>query len=495
MKSEVLWGNIIYMKKYRNYINGKWVDPLTDKWIGNINPATGELIGNYPGSGHEDINAATEAAKGACKEWRRRTGPGRAEYLMKAAEFLKRNIESFAKELCLEMGKPLNECIGDVQEAIDMAVFCAGEGRRNLGMVTSSEIPDRTVMAYRHPIGVAGAITPWNYPMAMPAWKVMPALITGNAVILKPAEDTPHSSVNFARAFEYACLPDGVFNLVMGSGEEAGEALVMQEGVGVISFTGSTEVGTKIAEKCPRLLKRTALEMGGKNAVVVLADADLELAVREITRAVFATSGQRCSSAGRIIVEDDVTEELTEKLVKAATGLKPGNGLDENSDLGPLINKKSVDKVHNQVSEALGSGATLLCGGERAENGILGNGFFYLPTLISSVTPEMKIAQDEVFGPVACIIRAGDADNALEIANDIDYGLTAAVFTQDINKAMYFAREIETGAFFINTACVGAEIQLPFGGFKGSGNGCREGAHHMLDIYTEWKSVSIQHGQ
>jgi len=480
------------MEKHQNYIDGKWINPATNEWIENINPADGTKIGLYPRSDSRDIESATTAASKALKDWRNLPGPARADYLLKAADYLKIHINQFAKELCQEMGKTIDECVGDIQETIDMAIFCAGEGRRNLGMVTSSDMVNRTVMAYRQAIGVVGAITPWNYPMAMPAWKVMPALIMGNTVILKPAEDTPHSSINLLRAFEEAGLPNGVLNLAMGIGEEAGEALVSQEGVNLISFTGSTDVGTSIAQKCPAQYKRVSLEMGGKNAVVVMADADLEQAVQGIIRSVFATCGQRCASAGRIIVEESLVEELIPRVLEAAGNLKQGSPLDPAVDIGPVINSVRLEAIHQSVSEAIGGGAELLCGGGIATEASLEKGHFYKPTLLASVTPDMDIAQAETFGPVASFLPVKDLTHALEVSNDIKYGLTAAIFTKDIDKAMVFAREVEAGAVFVNTACVGAEMQLPFGGMKGSGNGRREGAHHMLDIYSEWKSVSIQ---
>lgn len=482
------------MKKHRNFIHGTWVAPATNEWIDNKNPATGESLGSFPRSGSNDIAAATAAARQAFKPWRNTPAPVRAEFLQKAADVISAHREEFARDLCREMGKPWKECLADVQEAIDMARFSAGEGRRNLGMVTSSELPNRTVMAFREPAGIVGAITPWNYPMAMPAWKVMPALIAGNTAILKPAEDTPCSALNLARAFEAAELPPGVFNVVVGIGEEAGQALVGQEGVNVISFTGSTRVGTMIAEQCPQQHKRVALEMGGKNAVLVLADADLNLAATGIIRSVFATSGQRCSSAGRIIAEESIVAPLTELLLKATKKLVIGNGMDPDTDLGPIINEVRLAHIEAAVAEALEQGAQALCGGERAVEGVLEQGFFYQPTLLDHVSPDMPIAQKETFGPVASILRARDIHHALEIANGVDYGLTSAIFTRDINKALFMAKNIEVGSFFVNTACVGAEINLPFGGLKGSGNGRREGAHHALDIYTEWKTVSIQGG-
>ena len=480
------------MDKYQNFIDGRWCDPSSQKWLDNRDPATGDTIGMYPRSGLADIEKAVSAARKAQESWRWTPPPVRAQFLLRAADFLKSNIDVFSEELCREMGKPIAECRGDVQEAIDMAIFCAGEGRRNLGMVTSSEIPNRTVIAFREPLGVVGAITPWNFPMGMPAWKVMPALITGNAVILKPAEDTPHSAINLIRAFEHAGLPPGVLNLVSGLGEEAGKALVAQEGVDAISFTGSTEVGTSIAERCPRQFKRVALEMGGKNAVIVLDDADVDLAVKGIVRSVFGMAGQRCTSAGRIIVDRQIAEPLTEKLIEAANGLRLGKGLDEDTEIGPIINETRLSNIHRDVLEALDQGATLLCGGERATEGELKKGYFYKPTLLSNVMPDMKIAQEETFGPVASIIPFNDLTGALRITNDVKYGLSAAVYTNSLDKAMFFAHRVRVGAFFINTACVGAELQLPFGGMKASGNGRREGAHHMLDIYTEWKTVAIQ---
>jgi len=481
------------MRKQQNYIGGQWCDADSGQVMSNVNPATGETIALYPRSSSVDIETAISSARGALREWRNTPAPARGAFLYDVAGYLKQNIQDFGADVCNEMGKTLKESIGDIQESIDMAEFCAGEGRRNLGMVTSSEHQNRFVLAYREPLGVAGAITPWNYPMAMPAWKIMAALITGNTVVLKPAEDTPQSALNLAKAFETAGLPPGVLNVVIGTGEEAGAALVDQPGVDVISFTGSTEVGKSIAAKCPGLNRRVALEMGGKNAVIVLADADLDNAISGILHSVFATSGQRCSSAGRIIVEEAVVGKLTAALVDAIKTLRIGNGMAKDTDLGPLINAERLASVENQVETARKAGALVLCGGERATEGDLKHGHFYKPTLLSAVTPDMPMAQEETFGPVAIILPVRDCAHAIEVANGIDYGLTASVYTQNIDKAMVVAREIEVGAFFVNSACVGAEIHLPFGGRKASGNGRREGAHHMLDIYTEWKSVSIDY--
>jgi aldehyde dehydrogenase (NAD+) len=480
------------MQKHQNFIKGQWLDPLSEDWFENKNPANGEILGLFPRSGPNDIDIAVKAAKAAQKEWKNIPGPKRAEYLLKAADFLSVNKESFARDLCSEMGKVLDECYGDIQETIDMAVFCAGEGRRSLGITTNSEIPDRTVFSERSPIGVVGAITPWNYPMAMPAWKVMPALITGNAVVLKPAEDTPQSAVNFVKAFEYAGLPEGVLNLVNGFGEEAGWDLVNHREVNLISFTGSTDVGTKIAQQCPSTFKRVSLEMGGKNVVIILKDCDLNEAISGIIKSVFATSGQRCTSAGRIIIEKDVYNEVISGVLEKAKELVIGSGFEEETDIGPIINENQLIDVHKDVLKAIKQGGKLLCGGRSINPEHMNGGYFYEPTLITNVNPQTEIAKKETFGPVALIFQANDLSHAIEIANDIPYGLSAGIFTNDINKVLKFKDDIEAGAIFVNAACVGAEIQLPFGGMKGSGNGRREGAHHMLDIYTEWKSVSIQ---
>jgi len=481
------------MEKYYNYINAEWKEAVSGKYFKNFNPSNGVILGEFPDSGKEDIAMAQESADEAFKGWRSLTGPARSDYLLKIAEFLHTNKKEFAIELCNEMGKVFDECLGDVQEAIDMAVFCAGEGRRNLGMVSSSEHPHRFVSAFRQPMGVVGAITPWNYPMAMPAWKIFPALITGNTVILKPAEDTPLSAINLAKAAEYAGLPKGVLNIVHGYGENAGDALVNQRGVKLISFTGSTEVGMSIAEKCAHQNKRVALEMGGKNAVIVLSDADIDLAVKGILKSVFATSGQRCTSAGRIIVANRIKRTLIKKLLQEALKLKVGNGYDLDTDMGPIINKERLNKINKDVITAIKNGAELICGGKIATEDELHKGNFFEPTLLSNVSPEMEIAQKETFGPVAVILPFKNEKEALEIANNIPYGLTAAIFTKNINKAMHFSHNVEVGSLFVNTACVGAEINIPFGGLKASGNGFREGAHHMLDIYTEWKSLSIQY--
>ncbi|HJQ71623.1 MAG TPA: aldehyde dehydrogenase family protein [Blastocatellia bacterium] len=481
--------------EYRNFIGGEWVAPSSNEYIENRSPADSrELVGRFPASTAEDVGRAVEAAAEAFKKWRKTPAPRRAEILYKAGEILIRRKEEFARDMTREMGKVLKEARGDVQEAIDMTYFIAGEGRRLHGFTTKAELPNKYAMCTREPIGVCGLITPWNFPMAIPSWKILPALVCGNAVVIKPAEDTPLSTYNFVAACTEAGVPAGVLNVVAGHGEEAGAALVNHPKVRLISFTGSTEVGRIVGQAAAASDKICSLEMGGKNVVMIMEDADLDLAVEGVLWGAFGTSGQRCTAASRVVVHKKVAKRFTSKLVAATKEMKLGNGLSERTDVGPVINQDAVNKILGYIEIGQREDkAKLLCGGDRVERGDLKHGYFIEPTVFGGVKPEMRIAQEEIFGPVVSIIECRDLDHAIEIANGVRYGLSASIYTKDTNRAFRAMEDAETGIFYVNASTIGAEVHLPFGGTKATGNGHREGGTQVLDVFSEWKAVYVDY--
>jgi len=478
---------------YKNYIGGDWVPAKSGRVMETLNPATGEVLGLVPESGPEDVEAAVQAAARAYPSWRRTPAPRRAEILFRVAELILRRKEELARLMTQEMGKVLTETRGDVQEAIDMSYFIAGEGRRLHGYTTPSEMPHKAAYCLRAPLGVVGVITPWNFPMAIPSWKILPALVCGNTVVFKPASYTPLVGLKFVELFEEAGLPPGVLNVVTGPGGAAGEALVQHPQVRVISFTGSTETGLALAEKCARLGKRVSLEMGGKNAAIVLPDADLGLATDALIWSAFGTTGQRCTACSRIIVHRDVRAELTERLVERARRLRLGDGLQPDTDVGPVVSEGQLQRVHQYVEIGKAEGARLLTGGTRVTEGDLGRGYFYAPTIFDEVRPGMRIEQEEIFGPVTDLIETGSLEEAVAILNGTQYGLSASIFTRDINAAMAAVDDIETGIVYVNHGTIGAEVHLPFGGTKNTGNGHREGGEQALDVFSEWKAVYIDY--
>ncbi|MBI4552779.1 MAG: aldehyde dehydrogenase family protein [Candidatus Latescibacteria bacterium] len=479
------------MTTFHNYIGGRWVDTAPGRRFENINPATGEALGLFPRSSTEDVRKAVDAAEQAFTEWRLMPAPKRGEILFQAGQLLVERKEEVARDMTREMGKVLKEARGDVQEAIDMAFFAAGEGRRLLGTTSPPELPNKFGMSVRMPIGVVGIITPWNFPMAIPSWKIFPALVAGNTIVFKPARYTPHSAYNFVKTLEDAGLPGGVLNLVFGYADEVGDPLVADPRVGLISFTGSTSVGTKLATECPKTQKRVSLEMGGKNAITVLDDADVDLAIDGILWSAFGTTGQRCTAGSRVIVHRAVVDELTEKLVARTNKLRLGNGLDETVDVGPVVNENQLDTVHRYTEIGLAEGATLLCGGERATDGDLAKGFFYRPTLFGNVKPTMRIAQEEIFGPSTAIIPVDSFEEAIQVNNGTLYGLSSSIYTRDVNRAFAAMRDLYTGIVYVNSGTIGAEIHYPFGGTKGTGNGHREAGQTLLDAFTEWKTIYV----
>ncbi|MGH9369056.1 MAG: aldehyde dehydrogenase family protein [Thermoanaerobaculia bacterium] len=475
-----------------NSIGGEWIPSASGKTIENRNPADcDDLVGVFPDSGREDVEAAVAAARRAFPSWRDTPAPRRAEILYAAGEILKRDKEELARLMTREMGKVLAETRGDVQEAIDMAFLAAGEGRRLFGFTTPSELPNKFAMCVRQPIGVCALVTPWNFPMAIPAWKSMAALIAGNTIVIKPATDTPASVAALARVFEEAGLPPGVFNVVMGSGGAVGDPLVSHPDVKVVSFTGSTEVGRRISVACAPTFKRVHLEMGGKNAILVMDDADLDLAVDGAIWGAFGTTGQRCTASSRLLVHRKVYGPFLEKLVARAKALRVGNGLEPGVEMGPCVSEKQSESVARYVEIGKQEGAKLLSGGEKLTQGKLAKGWFFEPTIFADADATMRIACEEIFGPVTTVVPIASLEEGIRIANSVQYGLSGSIYTRDVNKAFVAMREFETGIFYVNSSTIGAEVHLPFGGMKNTGNGHREAGIAGLDVFTEWKSIYV----
>jgi len=481
------------IRTHRNYIGGEWVDALSGETFASDVPATGEPLGRFPRSSGADVDRAVQAAKEAFAQWRLVPAPERGAILLRFAQLLERDKQELTELMSREMGKVLAEAGGDVQEAIDMSVYMAGEGRRLFGHTTPSELRDKFQMSVRMPVGVVGAITPWNFPIAIPAWKLAPALVCGNTIVFKPAEDTPLLAERFVELLAEAGLPAGVVNLVHGTGEEAGDALVRHPDVRVITFTGSRETGVLVTRNAADTLKHVHLELGGKNGIIVMDDANLDLAVDGILWSAFGTSGQRCTAASRVIVHDDVYDELAKRLVARAETMRIGPGWDPETDLGPVINEEALEKIHSYTSIGVGEGADLLTGGEPATDGDLARGHYYRPTIFGGVEPGMRVAQEEIFGPTTSLLRVNGFEEAIAVANGIRYGLSSSIFTQDVNRAFRAMRDLEAGITYVNAGTTGAEVHLPFGGTKDTGNGHREAGQAALDVFTEWKSIYVDY--
>ena len=479
---------------FKNFISGEWRAASSLQTFENRNPANREdLIGLFPASTDKDVDAAVQAAKEAFSAWRLTPAPKRGELLYRVGELLRQYKEDIARAMTREMGKILKETRGDVQEGIDTAFYVAGEGRRLFGETTPAELPNKFAMSVRTPVGVCALITPWNFPMAIPTWKMFPALLCGNTVVLKPAEDTPATATRLVEILNEAGLPPGVVNLVHGRGEEVGAALVQHPDVQLVSFTGSAAVGREIAASCGRSLKRVSLELGGKNAQIVMEDADLELAVEGALWGAFGTTGQRCTATSRLIVHHAIAKRMTEALVARAQKLKIGYGLEESVDMGPLINQGARDKVLRYIEIGKQEGARLLIGGGIHDSGACAKGCFFQPTIFDQVKSGMRIAQEEIFGPVLSVIEVGSFEDAIQVLNDSSYGLSSSIYTQDVARAFRAIRDIETGITYINGPTIGAEVHLPFGGVKNTGNGHREAGTTVYDIFTEWKSVYVDY--
>jgi alpha-ketoglutaric semialdehyde dehydrogenase len=475
---------------FGNYIDGRW-SQTAPSTCDDRNPAdVRDVLGTFADSPTDDGLAAIEAARRAYDSWRLVPAPKRAEILFRAAQILVDRKEQFARDMTREMGKVLDEARGDVQEAIDMTYFLAAEGRRLYGQTVPSELPDKFAMSVRQPMGVCAVITPWNFPMAIPSWKMIPALVCGNTVVFKPSELSPLCAANFVRVLEEAGLPPGVVNLVNG-GPNIGELFTTHKDIAVVSFTGSTAVGRVVNQNAAPFFKKVHLEMGGKNCIMIMDDANLDLALEGCLWGGFGTTGQRCTAASRVIVHERVHDRFVEQFVARAKALRVGNGLDPQTQVGPLVSDKQLERVVGYVAIGQKEGARIACGGHRLDAGPYEHGFFHEPTVFVDVEPNMRIACEEIFGPVVAVLKCGSLDEAMAIGNGVPYGLSAALYTQDLNRAFRAMREMYTGIFYVNAPTIGAEVHLPFGGTKTTGNGHREAGNAALDVFSEWKSIYV----
>lgn len=474
------------VKSYNLYINGKQIKSSSKETFLSINPSTEQVLARFALGTRKDVDKAVEVAVQAQKKWSAIPAPRRGEILLEVANLLKKNKKRLAILESTEMGKILQEALGDVQEAIDIFEYMSGEGRRLFGHTTPSELPHKVCSTIRQPFGVVGLITPWNFPIAIPSWKIAPALICGNAIIFKPSSDTPMCAYELVKICEQAGVPKGVINIVTGSGKEVGTAIIKHPKISGISFTGSRDVGEFVTANAG--LKKVGLELGGKNPMVIMDDADLDLALQGVLFGAFGTTGQRCTAASRIIVHTKVFKEFEEMLVKKANKLRVGNPLKSSTEVGPLINKAAVEKVHSYTNIGKKEHAKLLCGGE-----ILGTkGFFYKPTIFTNVTPKMRIAQEEIFGPTTALMKTSNLKEAIQICNGVKYGLSASIYTNNIANAYFFIEQIESGIVYVNAPTIGAEVHLPFGGVKGTGTG-REAGWTGIEEFSNEKTVYIDY--
>lgn len=481
-------------RTYLNYISGEWRPSVSGETFDNTNPAhRGQVVGRFQKSVVADVDAALTAAQAALPAWRALPAPTRGEIILRAALILERDRDRLARQMTQEMGKPVKETQGDLQTAIDFGKFVAGEGRRAEGETVPSALDDKVCLTLRQPLGVVGIITPWNFPMAIPAWKTFPALLAGNTVLLKPASDTPLSSAALVEALIEAGVPAGVLNFITGPGGSLGDTIVTDPRVAMISLTGSTEVGKRVAELCGRDLRRVSLELGGKNAVIVMDDANLDEAVAAVSWGGFGTTGQRCTATSRVIVHQKVADAFAEKLAATAEKLHIGDGLLADTDMGPLVNQGRVGAVHEYTEIGKSEGATLLTGGRPLTGGELGEGAYYAPTIFTNVDAHMRIAQEEIFGPVVSIIPVRDYDEAISAANSTIYGLSCAIFTENARTVFRAMRDINSGLVYINAGTTGAEPHMPFGGTKQSGNGHRELGHKAVEEFSEIKTVFVSY--
>ncbi len=479
-----------FLQEYKLFINGEWLESSDGKTFNDINPATLELIGKIHKASDEDVKSAVDSAEEAFDSWSSTPAPQRAKILFRAARMLEERKEELARLMTTEMGKVLKEARGDVQEAIDIAYYAAGEGRRLLGETTPSELPDKFAMTVRRPIGVVGLITPWNFPLAIPAWKIMPALISGNTLVLKPASDTPIMAIELVKILTEAGLPKGVLNLVTGGGDTVGSAIIHNRKIRAVSFTGSLETGKWILGEAGKDMKRVSLELGGKNPIIVMDDADLDLAIDGIIWGAFGTTGQRCTAASRVIAHEKILPDLLKKLIGRTEKLRLGNGLDENTDVGPVINNSQLQKIAKYAGLGKNEGAELALGG-RIVHPL--PGYFFEPTIFTDVAPDMRIAREEIFGPVVSLLTACDLEEAIRIANSVEYGLSSSIYTGNIKNAFKAIEKIDAGITYINASTIGAEIHLPFGGVKSTGNGTREAGTTAIEEFTELKTVYIDY--
>ena len=476
------------MKTFQNFIGGEWVAPSTGEYFDNVNPAdTSDTIGRFPLSGIEDVERAVASAQRGFEKWRSTPAPARGDVLRRVGDIMVARKEELADLMTREMGKPLTETRGDVQEGIDTAYYAATEGRRLFGHTVPSEMRNKWAMSFRRPIGVSGIITPFNFPMAIPTWKMFPALLCGNACVFKPAEDVPHTATVLVEILLEAGLPPEVIQLVHGAGEVAGKAIVEHTQVPLVSFTGSTATGSIVGETCGRMHKRLSLEMGGKNAQIVLDDADLDLALEGVLWGAFGTTGQRCTATSRLILQSRIHDRFLGMLVDRARAMKLGDGRKAGTDVGPLVNAAALAKVEEYVDIGQAEGADLLCGGRRGQGADLDRGYFYEPTIFARVEAGSRLEQEEIFGPVLSVIRVQSVDEAFAINNDVKYGLSSSVYTRDVQVAFRALQDLDNGITYVNAPTIGAEAHLPFGGVKQTGNGHREGGWEVFEFYSETK--------
>ncbi|MFY1110454.1 MAG: aldehyde dehydrogenase family protein [Methanosarcinaceae archaeon] len=482
------------MQEYGLLIGGEWTDSSTGETFDDMNPATLENLAVLQVAGIDDVNRAVEAAKVGFELWSRTPPPKRAEVLFRAARILQARKEELASLMTQEMGKVLAETRGDVQEAIDITYYAAGEGRRMFGETTTSELRDKFCMTVLRPLGIVGLIAPWNFPIAIPAWKIMPALAAGNSIVFKPASDTPLLAIKLVEILMEAGLPPGVINLVTGPGGTVGKAIVRHPDIRAISFTGSLETGKWIMGECAKAMKRVSLELGGKNPVIVMDDADLDLALDGVLWGAFGTTGQRCTATSRLILHEKVREEFTARLLAKTRTLRVGDGLLPETDVGPVINKAQLEKIERYVRIGQEEGATLLIGGKLIDPETSGlSGYFFEPTIFTDVKPDMRIAQEEIFGPVLSIITVSSFEEAIEVANNTQFGLSSAIYTENMGNAFRAVEILETGITYVNAPTIGAEVHLPFGGVKGTGNGFREAGTDAIREFSEVKAVYIDY--
>lgn len=482
------------MKKYFNLIDGQLVKPSTGEYFENINPADKkDAVGVFPKSSRMDVDLAVEAARKAFPVWSKITPPKRGRLIFEAGRLLIENKEKLAKVIVREMGKTLPEALGDIQSSADVAFFMAGEGRRLYGQTTSSELDKRWAITKRVPVGVCGLITAWNAPMAIITWKLFPALICGNTTVIKPSEDTPLTAHMLGEIIRKADFPDGVVNIVYGFGPETGEALVANDNVDLISFTGSTKVGKIISTECGKKLKKCSLELGGKNGLIVMEDADLDTAAQAVASGAFSTAGQRCASTSRVFIHEDVYDEFLRKLIEKTKKMKVGIGSDPETKICPIINERQVKNIKRYIDEAQEEGAELIYGGDILTEGIYGEGNFIKPTIFTNVDIKSRLSQEEIFGPVLVVFKVSSLTEGIQLLNDSNYGLTASVFTNRIDDALNALDRIETGVCYINAPTFGSEVHMPFGGLKNSGNGNREPGTQAMDVFSEWKTIYIDY--
>jgi acyl-CoA reductase-like NAD-dependent aldehyde dehydrogenase len=480
-------------RTFKNFVGGEWIDAAAGETFESRSPATGDLVGVFPKSSAEDVDRAVAAARAAFEDWRLVPAPRRGEILFRFGQLLAEHKEDLSQLMTREMGKVVAEARGDVQEAIDMSFYMAGEGRRLFGQTTPSELRDKFNMSVRMPVGVVGVITPWNFPIAIPSWKILPALVCGNTVVFKPANDTPLLGERFVELLVEAGVPAGVVNVVHGFGGEVGDRIVRHPDVPIVTLTGSRETGVAVMKAAADGLKHVHLELGGKNAIIVMEDAEVDLAIEGILWSAFGTSGQRCTAASRVIVHERVYDEVQSRLVAAAERMRLGPGWEPDTDVGPVINRRALEKIHSYTEIGRDEGARILTGGEIATGNGLSDGFFYRPTIFGDVEAGMRIAQEEIFGPTTALIRVRDLDEAIRVANGVRYGLSSSIFTRDVNRAFRAMRDLDTGITYVNAGTIGAEVHLPFGGTKETGNGHREAGQAALDVFTEWKSIYVDY--